>query len=337
MDPRLMCHFDDTGCDSPRSSHLSDEDDLQRVARLQAKKAMIVQSPVCNFEAFSHFFHLPLKAAAEKFGVRATAFKKRCRSIGIRHWPYRKVRSLKRSLQELNRCKENGILNDKQLYQFETFKKQLDKLMSPVTYGIDPSGQIMHAFVDDDDDFDSGDDMCSVGSPRYGASFSDCSISPSEMDKSSSQAFPDYPNDVHTNFDKLPPLRKPSSMNTAFQCIPRTINVPVLADMPALTLRMTSKDLSSVHGPKTAAPSAAMDSYFDRPLHMHHLDEYMDHHQGDVGDDDQVCPMVDDDIMLTDIKYEEDEAVFHDGVDYSGERFFDDVFLQISPDYGCLV
>ncbi|ETV89083.1 hypothetical protein H257_00466 [Aphanomyces astaci] len=337
MDPRLMCHFDDaSGCDSPRSSHLSDEDELQRVARLQAKKAMIVQSPVCNFEAFSHFFHLPLKAAAEKFGVRATAFKKRCRSIGIRHWPYRKVRSLKRSLQELNRCKENGILNDKQLYQFDTFKKQLDKLMSPVTYGIDPSGQLMHAFVDDDDDFDSGDDMCSVESPRYGASFSDCSISPSDMDKSS-QAFPDYPNDMHTNsFDKLPSLRKPS-MNTAFQCIPRTINVPVLSDMPALTLRMTSKDMSSMHASKMAPPSAAMDTYFDRPMHMHHLDEYMDHHHDAEGHDEHVCPMGDDDIMLTDIKYEDDDTAFHDGVDYGGERFFDDVFLQISPDYGCLV
>jgi hypothetical protein len=101
----------------------------------QTKKAMLLMSPACNFEAFSLHFHLPLKAAAEKFGVRATAFKKRCRAIGIRHWPYRKVRSLKRSLQELNRCKDQGALNDKQQYQYATFKKQLDKLMSPETYG----------------------------------------------------------------------------------------------------------------------------------------------------------------------------------------------------------
>lgn len=99
------------------------------------KKNIMTMSPACNFEAFSLHFHLPLKAAAEKFGVRATAFKKRCRAIGIRHWPYRKVRSLKRSLQELNKCKDQGALNDKQQYQYGTFKKQLDKLMSPETYG----------------------------------------------------------------------------------------------------------------------------------------------------------------------------------------------------------
>lgn len=99
------------------------------------KKAVLSMSPVCNFEAFSHHFHLPLKAAAEKFGVRATAFKKRCRAIGIRHWPYRKVRSLKRSLQELNRSQDQGQLNEKQQYQYATFKKQLEKLMSPQTYG----------------------------------------------------------------------------------------------------------------------------------------------------------------------------------------------------------
>jgi hypothetical protein len=107
-------------------------------ARIQSKKSMVSLSPACNFEAFSLHFHLPLKAAAEKFGVRATAFKKRCRAIGIRHWPYRKVRSLKRSLQELNRCKEQGTLNEKQQYQYATFKKQLDKLMSPETYGKTP-------------------------------------------------------------------------------------------------------------------------------------------------------------------------------------------------------
>lgn len=89
----------------------------------------------CSFEAFSHHFHLPLKVAAEKFGVRATAFKKRCRAIGIRHWPYRKVRSLKRSIQELGRCKEDGTINEKQKHQFQNFKIQLDKLLSPETYG----------------------------------------------------------------------------------------------------------------------------------------------------------------------------------------------------------
>ncbi|GLD96054.1 hypothetical protein PINS_up004732 [Pythium insidiosum] len=112
----------------------------------------------CNFEALSHHFHLPLKVAAERFGVRATAFKKRCRAIGIRHWPYRKVRSLKRSLQELNRCREQGLLNDKQHQQLHVFQSQLDKLLSPETYGIDPSGRLPPGAFDNVDDNDSNAD-----------------------------------------------------------------------------------------------------------------------------------------------------------------------------------
>ncbi|CAK4717463.1 hypothetical protein LEN26_015490 [Aphanomyces euteiches] len=308
---------DSTAC----LGHLSDDDELRRVTPLQTKKAMILQSPVCNFEAFSHFFHLPLKAAAEKFGVRATAFKKRCRSIGIRHWPYRKVRSLKRSLQELNRCKDNGLLNDKQHYQYETFKKQLDKLMSPETYGIDPSGQLLHAFMDDDDDMDSGDDMCSMDSPRYGgASFSDCSISPTDVEKA---AFPDH----FGSFDKqqLPPLRKPSNIY-----LPRTMNMA--SDMPALTLRMTAKDMANL---PPISGSVSLESYFDRPLQSNTQtslevdpEDYMDDHT-------QNPTPLGDDIMLADIKYDDDDTF--DSSEYHGDRFFDDVFLQISPDYGCLV
>lgn len=143
----------------------------------------------CNFEALSHHFHLPLKVAAEKFGVRATAFKKRCRAIGIRHWPYRKVRSLKRSLQELGRCKDQGLLNDKQHHQLLVFQGQLDKLLSPETYGIDPSGRLPPGAFDDVDendresigeDADDDDTSCSSNqSPHVeGAThFSDLKVS----------------------------------------------------------------------------------------------------------------------------------------------------------------
>ncbi|ETI30612.1 hypothetical protein F441_22189 [Phytophthora nicotianae CJ01A1] len=131
----------------------------------------------CNFAALSRHFHLPLKVAAEKFGVRATAFKKRCRAIGIRHWPYRKVRSLKRSLQELEQCQQQAQdgsgppLSDKQLRQFAGYQSQLKRLLSPETYGIDPFGQILpaHFFqgdADTPDDHDSDEDSCGSQSPR---------------------------------------------------------------------------------------------------------------------------------------------------------------------------
>jgi len=132
----------------------------------------------CNFAALSRHFHLPLKVAAEKFGVRATAFKKRCRAIGIRHWPYRKVRSLKRSLQELEQCQQQAQdgsgppLSDKQLRQFAGYQSQLKRLLSPETYGIDPFGQMLPAHFFEDggntpDDHDSDEDS-DEQSPRPG-------------------------------------------------------------------------------------------------------------------------------------------------------------------------
>lgn len=103
----------------------------------------------CSFETFSTNFDLPLKVAAEKFGVRATAFKKRCRAIGIRHWPYRKVRSLKRSLAELQRCQEAQQLTSKQESQITSLKKQLSGLMSPSTYGIESKDAIIPLTIKD--------------------------------------------------------------------------------------------------------------------------------------------------------------------------------------------
>jgi len=36
-------------------------------------------------------FHLPMQEVAKKFGVCMTFFKKICRGLGIKRWPYRKV------------------------------------------------------------------------------------------------------------------------------------------------------------------------------------------------------------------------------------------------------
>lgn len=170
-------------------------DKAQHTLRMQVathnfKKRAACESPMasddspvttCNFTALSRHFHLPLKVAAEKFGVRATAFKKRCRAIGIRHWPYRKVRSLKRSLQELEQCQQQARdgsgppLSDKQLRQFAGYQSQLKRLLSPETYGIDPFGQLLpahffHGDVADEsntpDDHDSDEDSCGSQSPR---------------------------------------------------------------------------------------------------------------------------------------------------------------------------
>uniref|UniRef100_K3X1U4 RWP-RK domain-containing protein n=1 Tax=Globisporangium ultimum (strain ATCC 200006 / CBS 805.95 / DAOM BR144) TaxID=431595 RepID=K3X1U4_GLOUD len=301
------------------------------------KKNIMTMSPACNFEAFSLHFHLPLKAAAEKFGVRATAFKKRCRAIGIRHWPYRKVRSLKRSLHELNKCKEQGALNDKQQYQFATFKKQLDKLMSPETYGIDPSGRIAQQhFGDDSEDESDDDDSCaSAQSPRYGATFSDCSISPADADKT----FTDFPTSTHLRTFRNKQLSHPY-MHAVQMKMPQHF-------IPELSLHHrlhgAKEQMNMYHKYPYGGP------YYDQcaqaPIKPHAGDDAVtmnEHPSSGCGLDASTHH----EFMPTEMKYEDvrslneadDEFTDHaTHMDYNNDRFFDDVFLQISPDYGCLV
>ena len=107
-------------------------------------KPEAVYVPCRNFKTFSLFFDLPLKSAAQKFGLASTAFKKYCRANGIRHWPYRKMRSLKRSINELERCVESNKITEKQRYQLKQKYRQIESLMSPLTYGLTENGELIH-------------------------------------------------------------------------------------------------------------------------------------------------------------------------------------------------
>ncbi|KAF4315871.1 hypothetical protein BBO99_00008949 [Phytophthora kernoviae] len=291
-------------------------------------------SPACNFEAFSLHFHLPLKVAAEKFGVRATAFKKRCRAIGIRHWPYRKVRSLKRSLLELNRCKEQAPLNDKQEAQYATFKRQLDKLMNPETYGLDPSGRLsdhhhcqLLASDDDDEDAESDDGNDSfTASPRYNEDLLfNCTISPTD---GGSKILGDV---IPAGSAHLRSIRR----NQVLHLPSAHLSLFENDSMDALT--RTGKETS----------------YYNKHRNHHSQMYRVQRYFKSEADRDQAVdypPSALDtaelDFLHSEMKYTDlrslndadDEFTAHaNQVDYSSERFFDDVFLQISPDYGCLV
>ncbi|TYZ69027.1 hypothetical protein PybrP1_005972 [[Pythium] brassicae (nom. inval.)] len=314
-------------------------------------------SPACSFEVYSLHFHLPLKTAAEKFGVRATAFKKRCRSIGIRHWPYRKVRSLRRSLQELDRCQEQGVLNDKQQYQFATFKKQLDRLMSPETYGIDPSGRIQQDHFDDSDDESDDNESCgsSAQSPRYGVTFGDCNISPADGDRT----FGDFSTPPHLRLlrTKHPYLHStgfPRSMTQHFghelHLHPlQRLQAPPPKDTAAGPYPKFSFGMFDPYAHEASPVSAGRAKVAVGGAMRSHASS-----SGSVGKEDASDQQPSSgleaqpphDFMPGDVKYEDvrslneadDEFADSTGqMDYTNDRFFDDVFLQISPDYGCLV
>lgn len=281
------------------------------------KKSLSTPAP-CNFEALSMHFHLPLKVAAEKFGVRATAFKKRCRAIGIRHWPYRKVRSLKRSLQELSRCKDQGSLTEKQQVQYANFKRQLDKLLSPETYGIDPSRKSVAQLslnFDDDDDIESGDGEDSAASAPNSPMPGSVSHGHKRMKTSNGKASYVDHRLSHTSKDGVVYDSSLDFFN---------------GDTPSVSVRFGS------------ATGGAFDAY-DHMLHEYKSD--LNFGIEDFGNEDYTLPSYA-------IEHEEyDDVFFHpavaqrsatfpascDDVYESSHTFDDDVFQQISPDYGCLV
>lgn len=299
---QLVSNLADVYTHSPGSSD-------GHAARVHAarKSAFLSMSPACNFEAFSLHFHLPLKVAAEKFGVRATAFKKRCRAIGIRHWPYRKVRSLKRSLHELHRCREQAPLSDKQQAQYTTFKRQLDKLMAPETYGLDPSGRLGPNVLSDDEDVESEDGNDSfASSPRVGndGACYDCTVSPTDRDnKSMKDVLP--AGAFHLRMRRSQVVQLPPSHLTFksedqdFDYAPDGLKMP-----------LTNKKVDGDDFPSSGFNNAEFDFL---PSETKYIDVR----------------------SLNDADEEFTAHASH--VDYSSDRFFDDVFLQISPDYGCLV
>ncbi|GMF50786.1 unnamed protein product [Phytophthora fragariaefolia] len=317
-------------------------DGLAARAHAARKSAFLSLSPACNFEAFSLHFHLPLKVAAEKFGVRATAFKKRCRAIGIRHWPYRKVRSLKRSLQELGRCQEQAPLSDKQQAQYATFRRQLDKLMAPETYGLDASGRLgpqhQSHFLpsedeDDDAESDDGTDSMAADSPRVGGdalSYYSCSVSPTDGPGKIMRGDVIPVGSTHLRSRRSPAFFEPMSRNE-------------LAEAYYAQHQFYSQYDSGLAGfanPSAVDKAAALIMKAAPTSHKKRYpgEDYPPSGSGIDGADLDFLPSETKYADVRSLNDADEEFTAHASqIDYSSERFFDDVFLQISPDYGCLV
>mmetsp|Transcript_6748 Transcript_6748/g.15587 ORF Transcript_6748/g.15587 Transcript_6748/m.15587 type:complete len:288 (+) Transcript_6748:62-925(+) len=60
-----------------------------------------------KLEELSRYFHLPEKVVAKELGICLTSLKKLCRSYGISRWPFRKLKSLERTLRKVRG--EDGI------------------------------------------------------------------------------------------------------------------------------------------------------------------------------------------------------------------------------------
>ncbi len=54
-----------------------------------------------KLEELSKYFHMPEKAVAKELGICLTSLKKLCRSYGITRWPFRKLKSIQRTLAKV--------------------------------------------------------------------------------------------------------------------------------------------------------------------------------------------------------------------------------------------
>ncbi len=70
-----------------------------------------------TYEDLSRCFHLPINAAAKELGVCVTALKKQCRKHGVPRWPHRKLKSLDKLKEKLE--KEEATAADKEYYKHE--------------------------------------------------------------------------------------------------------------------------------------------------------------------------------------------------------------------------
>ncbi|TDH72337.1 uncharacterized protein CCR75_003424 [Bremia lactucae] len=333
-------------------------DKAQQSLRLQVaahniKKRAACDSPVasddtvssmpvttCSFPALSRHFHLPLKMAAEKFGVRATAFKKRCRAIGIRHWPYRKVRSLKRSLQELEQCQQQAQdgsgppLSEKQLRQFSSYQSQLKRLLSPETYGIDPFRQMLpgHFFHGDGfdgghtlDDNDSDEDSCRSQSPRPRVELIAC------INKARKHLFTDSPSSTSSPYRDNIVIGSPiatsatSEYNRLYSNFSRTGFVPPQVGFA----------FDSMYDPFGELGTSSMDPYgqYDHPSSGYSLDTASYDFFSLQPSPTMAMREFNTTARHLSLSSRPDEQCALNGLD----GMDDDIFRHISPEYGCLV
>ncbi|KAH0762782.1 hypothetical protein KY290_018855 [Solanum tuberosum] len=72
----------------------------------------INSSRILSRDAISKYFYMPITQAAKELNIGLTLLKKRCRDLGIRRWPHRKLMSLQtliKNVKELEKVRGNGM------------------------------------------------------------------------------------------------------------------------------------------------------------------------------------------------------------------------------------
>ncbi|XP_052176982.1 protein RKD1-like [Diospyros lotus] len=80
----------------------------------------------------SQYFYMPITQAAKELNVGLTLLKKRCRELGIRRWPHRKLMSLQtliKNVQDLGKEEREGTADEAKMREAIEILNQEKKLM----------------------------------------------------------------------------------------------------------------------------------------------------------------------------------------------------------------
>ncbi|MED6222201.1 hypothetical protein PIB30_062091 [Stylosanthes scabra] len=117
---------------SPSSSLVSNKKNIGRVMKREEEEERSSKSStkMLTRKMISEYFYMPITQAAKELDVGLTLLKKRCRELGIRRWPHRKLMSLQtliNNVQELDGGEsEEKLRNAIQILEKE--KKLLEEM-----------------------------------------------------------------------------------------------------------------------------------------------------------------------------------------------------------------
>ncbi|KAL2935192.1 Protein RKD1 [Bienertia sinuspersici] len=130
--PPLMLCLDDDDSDQRKDKHVIQENKIE----LESSEEKLGNnnnniSKALSKEIISKYFYMPITRAAKELNVGLTLLKKRCRELGIKRWPHRKLMSLQtliKNVQELGK-KGGDACNEGKLREAIQILEQEKKLM----------------------------------------------------------------------------------------------------------------------------------------------------------------------------------------------------------------
>ncbi|GMJ05763.1 hypothetical protein HRI_004245500 [Hibiscus trionum] len=114
---------------------INDEEQLVKVESVSGGKKCRdeqcrIRARLLSREVISQYFYMPITHAARELNVGLTLLKKRCRELGIRRWPHRKLMSLRtliNNIQKLQEGEEGGVLVREAVEVLKRERKMLEE------------------------------------------------------------------------------------------------------------------------------------------------------------------------------------------------------------------